>query len=225
MAGSSAIPRPPAGLAERGRSLWREVQRGYELDPVETQLLVELCRALDCCDRIRAELKGVKSLLVHGSVGQWRGSIRCCRRWRVRRNWWTGWPLVWVCRCPALRVKGISVKAARTRWSRAAKAAPVRVVGALMARHRDGGEDVPPPGLVVFDGREFCTAAAWEDAFDAWCDARECWETAHPGADLPRRVLSDCPFDDALPHAGVWARSKGEDVMRCAEHDLPPERH
>lgn len=56
------------------------------------------------------------------------------------------------------------------------------------------GEGSPPPELVVFDGREFSTAAAWEAAFDEWSDARTAWEKLH-GVELERRVLSRCPFD------------------------------
>jgi hypothetical protein len=57
---------------------------------------------------------------------------------------------------------------------------------------------VPPAALVVFDGRQLATAAMWESAFEAWCEARGRWEAAHPGVDLPRRVLSDCPWDETL---------------------------
>ena len=71
MAGRSQVPRPPAGLATRGRALWRQVQEGYELDPLETELLHELCRVLDRCDQITKEIDGLKSLAVLGSAGQW----------------------------------------------------------------------------------------------------------------------------------------------------------
>jgi hypothetical protein len=86
----------------------------------------------------------------------------------------------------------------------------------------------PPAELVTFDGREFTTAAEWEAAFVAWCTAREAWEAQHPGVDLPERILSECPFDgidDGLPHAGLWSRPAGEDVVRCAEHGLRPGEH
>jgi phage terminase small subunit len=69
MTGSSAIPRAPAGLADRGRRLWREVQANWELDPIEAVLLAELCAAVDQCERIRAELTEA-GLLVTGSAGQ-----------------------------------------------------------------------------------------------------------------------------------------------------------
>ena len=43
----------------------------FELDPLESELLTELCRSLDSCDQLQAELKGLKSLAVLGG-GQWR---------------------------------------------------------------------------------------------------------------------------------------------------------
>ena len=53
-----------------------------------------------------------------------------------------------------------------------------------------------PLGLLVFDGREFATAADWTEAYEAWVDARDQWESEHPGLLLPeKRLLSGCPFD------------------------------
>jgi hypothetical protein len=49
--------------------LWRQVQRDFRLDAVEVELLHELCRVLDRCDVIAAELKG-QPLTVVGSTGQ-----------------------------------------------------------------------------------------------------------------------------------------------------------
>ena len=72
MTGKSPVPRPPADLAARGRALWRQVQEVYLLDPVEEQLLLELCRVLDRIDSISAELDTAESWAVHGSAGQWR---------------------------------------------------------------------------------------------------------------------------------------------------------
>lgn len=66
---ASQIPRPPAGLATRGRALWRSVNQRYELDALEAELLLEACRVADRCDQIAAELKG-QPLLTSGSVGQ-----------------------------------------------------------------------------------------------------------------------------------------------------------
>jgi hypothetical protein len=31
--------------------------------------------------------------------------------------------------------------------------------------------------------------------------------------------------DDGLPHAGMWSRPNGEDMMRCREHGLCPDEH
>ncbi|MFV1500797.1 hypothetical protein [Mycobacterium kansasii] len=56
-------------------------------------------------------------------------------------------------------------------------------------------ESAPSVDVLVFDGREFTTAQAWESAFDAWHEARAAWEVRHPGVELPCTVLSDCPFD------------------------------
>lgn len=53
----------------------------------------------------------------------------------------------------------------------------------------------PSVNLVLFDGREFTTAAEWEAAFYAWHSARDEWLARHPGVELPQQVLSDCPFD------------------------------
>jgi hypothetical protein len=59
--------------------------------------------------------------------------------------------------------------------------------------------DAVPPGLLVFDGREFTTAADWVAAYDEWFDARDQWEAEHPGVVLPEeRLLSGCPFDPDL---------------------------
>ncbi len=87
---------------------------------------------------------------------------------------------------------------------------------------------VPPPGLLVFDGRELTTYDGWWSAHDAWCDAREAWEAAHPGCALPESVmLSECPFEQLLPHAGQWSRPVPDDGLgvRCGEHDLRPDEH
>jgi hypothetical protein len=72
MTGKSQVPRPPTGLAARGRALRRQVQEVYKLDPVEAELLLELCKVLDRIDSISAELDTAESWAVHGSAGQWR---------------------------------------------------------------------------------------------------------------------------------------------------------
>ncbi len=53
---SSAIPRPPAGLAASGRELWRAVLRAYELSHHERVMLREACRTVDSIDRLQALL-------------------------------------------------------------------------------------------------------------------------------------------------------------------------
>lgn len=133
MTGKSQVPRPPAGLAARGRALWRQVQEGYELDPLETELLHELCRVLDRCDQITKEIDGLKSLAVLGSAGQWRthpllGALenqqkladRLASSLGVSMPNWSGQG----------RGAGHQTKAIRTRWARQTKAAPIRIVGA-----------------------------------------------------------------------------------------------
>jgi hypothetical protein len=93
-------------------------------------------------------------------------------------------------------------------------------------RARSGGPvDAFPHRLMVFDGREFTTSDEWMAAFDVWCEAREVWEAAHPGVVLPERMLSQCPWDDELPHSGVWSRPDGGEGVRCVEHDLRPDEH
>lgn len=56
-------------------------------------------------------------------------------------------------------------------------------------------DSAPSVDVLVFDGREFRTAAEWEAAFDAWYSARAAWEARHPDVELPSTVLSDCPWD------------------------------
>lgn len=65
------VPRPPAGLAPRGRRLWREVHQRYVMNELEVQRLAELCKVLDRCDAIAAELEG-QPMVVTGSAGQLR---------------------------------------------------------------------------------------------------------------------------------------------------------
>ncbi|VAZ75529.1 hypothetical protein LAUMK4_02518 [Mycobacterium persicum] len=65
----TTFPRCPAGLQARGRALWRAVHESFELDPVESTVLAELCRCVDRIDGIEAELTG-QPLTVSGSAGQ-----------------------------------------------------------------------------------------------------------------------------------------------------------
>lgn len=127
MTGKAAVPRPPAGLAARGRSLWRQIQMRYELDPLETQLLTELCRTLDSCDRMRRELAG-GPLTVTGSTGQPRvnpllGALESQVKLADRLASSLGVSMPGS--AGAGNGAGHQRKAARTRWVRAAKAASV----------------------------------------------------------------------------------------------------
>ncbi|MFV8319927.1 hypothetical protein [Mycobacterium sp. 23] len=56
-------------------------------------------------------------------------------------------------------------------------------------------DSAPTVDLLVFDGREFGTAQAWEAAFYAWHEARDNWVARHPSSELPQQVLSNCPWD------------------------------
>ena len=128
MTGRSQLPPAPAGLATRGRALWRATHQGYELDPVETELLHELCRVLDRADQITAELKACKSLTVLGSEGQPRvhpllTALENQQKLADRLASSLGVSM------PNSSGQGHQRKAVRTRWSRAAKAAPVTAIG------------------------------------------------------------------------------------------------
>jgi hypothetical protein len=73
----------PKGLDPRGRAFWRTVQASYELDPAETELLVEVCRTLDLAERLQGVLEDA-GLVAAGSVGQPRvhpavGELRAAR--------------------------------------------------------------------------------------------------------------------------------------------------
>src|SRR5260221_12584674 len=75
---------PPAGLAQSGRALWRETLSEYGLNPAESLMLTQLCRAADRLDAIETELSGA-DLTVEGSTGhpvahpllaEWRATAR-----------------------------------------------------------------------------------------------------------------------------------------------------
>ena len=66
---SSSPPRAPAGLAEQGRKLWRDVLGHYLLTPGEREVLTTLCFAVDQLARLNAELVSAP-LTVKGSRGQ-----------------------------------------------------------------------------------------------------------------------------------------------------------
>ena len=57
-------PKAPAGLAARGRRLWREMHEHAEFNPAETVLLEEACRITDRLDRLDAVLTGREYLTV-----------------------------------------------------------------------------------------------------------------------------------------------------------------
>src|SRR5260221_9941701 len=63
------MKRPPAGLGPSGRALWRETLSEYGLNPAESLMLTQLCRAADRLDAIETELSGA-DLTVEGSTGQ-----------------------------------------------------------------------------------------------------------------------------------------------------------
>ncbi|MBA2531142.1 MAG: terminase [Nocardioidaceae bacterium] len=69
MTTSSKPPRAPAGLARRGARFWRRVVGPFHLDDAETELLVEVCRALDECEALHAVVDE-QGRTVAGSRGQ-----------------------------------------------------------------------------------------------------------------------------------------------------------
>jgi hypothetical protein len=60
---------PPSDLKARGKALWRNVFGTYVLDPAETALLHELCRAADELDALTAAMAD-ESPVVEGPQGQ-----------------------------------------------------------------------------------------------------------------------------------------------------------
>lgn len=135
MTGKPQVPRPPADLAARGRALWCQVQEVYELDPVEEQLLLELCKVLDRIDSISAELDTAPSWAVHGAAGQWRShplltsldnQVKLADR--LAASLGVSMPNAGA---GQHRGHGHQQKAARTRWARRTKAPSVTsIVGA-----------------------------------------------------------------------------------------------
>jgi hypothetical protein len=135
MTGKPPVPRPPPDLAARGRALWRQVQEVYELDPVEEQLLLELCKVLDRINSIEAELDTSASWAVLGSAGQWRthplltsldNQVKLADR--LASSLGVSMPNA---AAGQHKGHGHQQKAARTRWARRARAASVTsIVGA-----------------------------------------------------------------------------------------------
>jgi hypothetical protein len=62
-------PRAPAGLAHRGRRLWREVIEHFELSIAELEVLTLAARCLDRIQAIEDALKN-EPVTVQGSQGQ-----------------------------------------------------------------------------------------------------------------------------------------------------------
>ncbi len=65
------VPKAPAGLATRGRRLWREMHATAEFNPAESVLLEESCRLADRLDRLDAVLSGRDFLRVEGEDGEY----------------------------------------------------------------------------------------------------------------------------------------------------------
>lgn len=65
----STKPRPPSGLAKRGKQLWLDVLAEFTLRPDERTTLHELCRCLDLIDKVEADLRDAP-LTQPGSTGQ-----------------------------------------------------------------------------------------------------------------------------------------------------------
>ena len=64
-----AVPRPPKGLGEEGRKLWRGVLSAYVLRPDERLVLESACRCADLVARLAREMEG-QPLVSVGSMGQ-----------------------------------------------------------------------------------------------------------------------------------------------------------
>ena len=62
-------PKPPNGLATRGRKFWRDVVDEFDLTDAERHLLHEACRSLDRIDALEA-LVATEGQTVTGSTGQ-----------------------------------------------------------------------------------------------------------------------------------------------------------
>lgn len=60
---------PPKGLASRGKKIWREVTKDYELRSDELDTLEDICREVDLIDKLESDLVGAP-LMVKGSQGQ-----------------------------------------------------------------------------------------------------------------------------------------------------------
>ena len=74
MSTSTRAPKAPAGLTTKGRKLWNDVVKTYELRVDELRVLEEACRESDLVDELDAELahrlKNNLGLTTSGSTGQ-----------------------------------------------------------------------------------------------------------------------------------------------------------
>ncbi len=61
--------KPPAGLGEAGKALWRDVVAVYTLRPDEKRILTDACMAADRVATMREELDA-RSIVTAGSMGQ-----------------------------------------------------------------------------------------------------------------------------------------------------------
>jgi len=74
--------RVPKGLQARGRAFWKSVTSQFELSLDETELLVEVCRLLDQCERLAAVIVedgetvtgSTGQIRIHPGIGELRGS-------------------------------------------------------------------------------------------------------------------------------------------------------
>lgn len=59
----------PKGLAAKGKRVWKEVTKNYELRTDELDILEDICRESDLIDKLEADLVDAP-LMVKGSQGQ-----------------------------------------------------------------------------------------------------------------------------------------------------------
>jgi hypothetical protein len=119
----------PKDLEARGRRFWRTVTTSWTLEADELELLTEVCRTLDICERLQALLVA-EGLTVPGSTGQPRvhpaaGELRSSRQVLGR--------LLAQLELPDLEGESLpspatarARKAARSRWDRAARLQELR---------------------------------------------------------------------------------------------------
>ena len=66
---TGTVPSPGDALHPRGRALWDSVLTAYELDPAESDLLLEVCRLVDHLERVHTAVLA-EPLTSPGSTGQ-----------------------------------------------------------------------------------------------------------------------------------------------------------